>query len=130
MWHAITSRHDDSPDAISVALWTLAGIIAVNALGDALTVLAVVLAIVIMAGWICRGVELRMASSKAEIAHVCHSRPAFTGQRDVNTAWSSVMWWAGCSGVDSPQIQGRTGCAGDVLTRRCLGQSRQAARER
>jgi hypothetical protein len=45
---------------IAAALWVLVGIVAVIAFGDTLTLLAVALAIVMTAWWICRGVEHRV----------------------------------------------------------------------
>jgi ABC-type nickel/cobalt efflux system permease component RcnA len=50
---------------IAAAFWIVVGIVAVMAFGDALTLLAVALAIVTAAWWICREVDRRLKSNDA-----------------------------------------------------------------
>jgi Na+/H+ antiporter NhaB len=72
------SGHPGTHDVAVAVFWIFAGIIIVIVFGDALTVLAVVIAI----SWIYRKVEHRLERSQAEMAPVTHLRPELTGQRD------------------------------------------------
>lgn len=92
MRHATISGHDDSHDVVALTLWIFAGLIAIIALGDAVALLAVVLVLVMMGGWIYHRVERRVASSQAPIAAVTHLRPALTGQRGLKAAPVHESW--------------------------------------
>jgi hypothetical protein len=50
---------------MAAAFWIVVGIVAVVAVGDTLTLLALVLAIFAAAWWICREVEHRVTSNDA-----------------------------------------------------------------
>lgn len=82
MRHTAISGQHDAHHTVA-AFWIIAGIIAVIAFGDVLTLLAVALAIVTTARWIFRQVEHRVERSDAEMAPVTHLRPGLIGQRDL-----------------------------------------------
>jgi uncharacterized membrane protein YhiD involved in acid resistance len=75
------SGHHGTRDAEAAVFWIFAGIILVIAFGDALAVLAIVLAIVTAISWIYRQVEHRLERSHAEMAPVTYLRPELTGQK-------------------------------------------------
>jgi hypothetical protein len=85
MRHTIISGQHDPHRPVTTAFWILAGIIAVIALGDALTLLAIALAIATTARWIYRKVEHRVERNDTEMAPVTQLRPALTDQRDLKT---------------------------------------------
>jgi predicted signal transduction protein with EAL and GGDEF domain len=59
MRHIRISRHHGARHTVAAAFWVVAGVVAVIAFGDILTLLAVALAMVTTAWWISRGVGLR-----------------------------------------------------------------------
>ena len=77
------SGHRGTHNAEAAAFWIFAGIIILIAVGDALAVLAVTIAIVTAISWIYRKVEHRSERSGAEMAPVTRLRPGSTGQRDL-----------------------------------------------
>jgi uncharacterized membrane protein YhiD involved in acid resistance len=76
------SGHRGTHNAEAAALWLFAGIIILIAIGDALAVLAVTIAIVTAISWIYRKVEHRSERSGAQMAPVTRLRPELTGQHD------------------------------------------------
>ena len=86
------SGHRGAFDAEAVLFWIFAGIIMVIAFGDALTVLAVAVAIVTIISWIYSKVERRVARNDGEMAPVTHLRPALTGQRDLKETAAQASW--------------------------------------
>jgi hypothetical protein len=92
MRHTTTSAQHGTHHTVAAAFWILAGVIAVIAFGDALTLLAVALAIVTMARWIYREVEHRVERNDAKMAPVTHLRPALTGQRNLKTISAHASW--------------------------------------
>jgi hypothetical protein len=92
MQHTITSgrRHPHHP--IREAAWILAGIIVMLALGDALVLLALAVAIMTTTWWTYRKVEYRVQRDDAELASVTRLRPALTGQRRPKEASRHVSW--------------------------------------
>ncbi len=84
--------HHGTHHTVAAAFWILAGIIAVIAFGDALTLLAVAFAIVTTVWWIYRQVEHRVERNDAEMAPVTHLRPALTGQRDLKMTSAHASW--------------------------------------
>ena len=87
----ISGRHG-THDAEAAVFWIFAGIIMVIAFGDALTVLAVAVAIVTIISWIYSKVERRVARNDGEMAPVTHLRPAVTGQRDLKKTSAHASW--------------------------------------
>ena len=85
MRHVTTtiSGHRGTHEVEAAVFWICAGIITVIAFGDALTALAVVIAIVTAISWIYRKVEHRSESGAAETAPVTRLRQELTGQRDL-----------------------------------------------
>jgi hypothetical protein len=75
---------------VAVALWGLAGIIALIAFGDVIALLALALAIVSIALWTYREVEHRLDKSDARMAPVTQLRPGLSGQR--GQASTHVSW--------------------------------------
>ena len=92
MRHITVSGRDNARHAATTAFWIVAGIIAVIALGDALALLAVAVAMVTTARWIYREVEHRSERNDAEIAPVTHLRPAFNAQRDLKKTSARASW--------------------------------------
>jgi ABC-type Mn2+/Zn2+ transport system permease subunit len=92
MRHTTISGHHGTHNTVAAAFWILAGIIAVIAFGDALTLLAIALTIVTTAWWIYREVEHRVKGNDAEMARVTHLRPALTGQRDLKKTSAHASW--------------------------------------
>lgn len=68
MRHITISEHHGARhrDAIAASFWIVVGIVAVIAFGDTLALLAVALAIVTAAWWMCREVEHRVKSNDAQ----------------------------------------------------------------
>jgi hypothetical protein len=77
------SGHHGAFGAEAVLFWTFAGVIMVIAFGDALTILAVALAIMAAISWIIGKVEHRMETRDAALAPVTHLRPELTGQPEL-----------------------------------------------
>jgi hypothetical protein len=77
------SGHRGAFDAEAVLFWIFAGIILVIAFGDALTVLAVALAIIAAISWIIGKVEHRMETSDPALAPVTHLRAELTGHAEL-----------------------------------------------
>ena len=92
MRHTIISGRHGSHHAVAAAFWILAGIIVVIAFADALTVLAVAVAIVTIISWIYSKVERRVARNDGEMAPVTHLRPALSGQRDLKKTSGHASW--------------------------------------
>jgi hypothetical protein len=92
MRHTTISGHHGTHHTLAAAFWIVAGMIAVIALGDALTLLAVALAIVTVSRWIYREVEHRVERNDARMAPVTHLRPARAGQRDPEKTSVQVSW--------------------------------------
>jgi Flp pilus assembly protein TadB len=88
------SGHDGTHLPIAEALWILAGIILLITFGDALVLLVLTFAVVIMttAWWIYRKVEQRAGRNDAEFAAVTHLRPAWTGHRDRKETSAHASW--------------------------------------
>ena len=78
----ISGRHG-THDAEAAVFWIFAGIIMVIAFGDALTILAVALAIMAAISWIIGKVEHRMETRDAALAPVTHLRPELTGHAEL-----------------------------------------------
>jgi hypothetical protein len=89
--HTISGHHG-THHIVAAAVWILVGIFAVVAFGDALTLLAVALAIVTTVRWIYREVEHRLERSEAEAAPVTHLRPTLTGQLDLTKTSAHAPW--------------------------------------
>ena len=81
MQHTTISGHRQA-HYTTTALWIVAGIVAVVALGDAVTVLAIVVAIVATARWLYREVEQRWETSDAQVAPVTHLSPESAGRHE------------------------------------------------
>jgi hypothetical protein len=92
MRHTTISEKHGTHHTVVAELWILAGVIMLVALGDALAVSAVVVAVVITAWWTYREVEHRLAREHAAKAPVTHLRPALTGQRDPKKAAAHISW--------------------------------------
>jgi hypothetical protein len=94
MRHNTITEHHESSYPIAEALWVLAGIILLLALGDILILLALTVAIVAMATvwWAHRTVEHRAQGNGAEVASVTHLRPASTGHRDLKRFTAHAPW--------------------------------------
>jgi hypothetical protein len=90
--HTTISGHHGTHHIVAAAVWILVGIFAVVAFGDALTLLAVALAIVTTVRWIYREVEHRLERSDAEAAPVTHLRPTLTGQLDLTKTSEHAPW--------------------------------------
>ena len=75
------SGHHGTRDAEAVVFWIFAALIMVIAFGEALTVLAVAVAIVTGISWIYRQVAHRLERRHAEVAPVTYLRPELTGQK-------------------------------------------------
>jgi hypothetical protein len=88
--HTISGHHG-THHIVAAAVWILVGIFAVVAFGDALTLLAVALAIVTTVRWIYREVEHRLERSEAEAAPVTHL-PTLTGQLDLTQTSAYAPW--------------------------------------
>jgi len=80
------SGHHGTRDAEAALFWIFAGIIMLIAFGDAVAVLAVVVAILTAVAWIYRTVEHRLRRDDAPTAPVTHLRPEFGGQHDATSA--------------------------------------------
>ena len=80
------SGHHGSHDTEAALFWTFAGIILLIAFGDAVAILAVVVAILTAVAWIYRTVEHRLQRNDAHTAPVTHLRPEFSGQHDGTSA--------------------------------------------
>lgn len=74
------SGHRGTHNAEAAAFWIFAGIIILIAIGDALAVLAVTIAIVTAISWIYGKVEHRSERTGAQMAPVTRLRPELTGQ--------------------------------------------------
>jgi uncharacterized membrane protein len=92
MRHTTISGHHGSHHTVVAAFWILAGIIVVIAFGDALTLLAVALAIATTVWWIYREVEHRVERNDAKMVPVTQLRPALTGQRDLKKTSAHASW--------------------------------------
>jgi len=86
------SRHHRSHHTRTAAFWTLGGIVALITFADALTVLAVALAIVMTARWIYRDIRHRMERNDTEMAPVTHLRAASTDLRDLKKTSAHASW--------------------------------------
>jgi hypothetical protein len=91
MRHTI-SGHQGTRHTVAGALWIVAGIIAVIAFGDALTLLVIALVIVKTGRWLYRQAEHRVERDDAEMAPVTYLRPALTGQRDPKKTSTHASW--------------------------------------
>jgi hypothetical protein len=76
------SGHHGSHDTEAALFWIFAGIILLIAFGDAVAILAVVVAILTAVAWIYRTVEHRLQRNDAHTAPVTHLRPELSGQHD------------------------------------------------
>jgi hypothetical protein len=92
MRHSTISEKYDTHHTVVAELWILAGVIALVALGDALAVSVVAVAVVITAWWIYREVEHRVEGKHAAKAPVTHLRPALSGQRGPKQAAAHAAW--------------------------------------
>lgn len=92
MRHTTISEKHGTNHTLVAEFWILAAVIGLVALGDALAVSAVAVAVVIAAWWIYREVEHRVERKHAAMAPVTHLRPAFTGQRDPKDAAAHNSW--------------------------------------
>jgi hypothetical protein len=91
MRHTTISGQHNAHHAIAVAvwvvaaLWIVAGIVAVIALGGGVMRMAVVLAVVATEWWLIPQVEHRFERKGGKTAGVSHLRPVLTSQRDLKT---------------------------------------------
>ena len=92
MWHTTISGHHGTHDTVAAAFWVLAGMLAVIAFGDVLTLLAVALVIVTTAWWVYREVEHRVERNDAEMAPVTHLRPVLIDQRELKHTTAHASW--------------------------------------
>ncbi|MGB9225613.1 MAG: hypothetical protein WCB80_20560 [Mycobacterium sp.] len=84
----ISEKHGTHHTVVA-EFWILAGVIALVALGDALAVSVVAVAVVITAWWIYREVEHRVALKHAAVAPVTHLQPA---QRALKAVAAQPVW--------------------------------------
>jgi hypothetical protein len=78
----ISEKHGTHPTVVA-EFWILAGVIALVALGDALAVSVVAVAVVITAWWIYGEFERRVERKHAAPAAVTHLQPTQRGLKDV-----------------------------------------------
>jgi len=83
MRHSTISEKLGTHHTVVAEFWILAGAIALVALGDALAVSVVAVAVVITAWWIYREVEHRVERKHAAMASVTHLHPGLHGPKNV-----------------------------------------------
>jgi hypothetical protein len=83
MRHSTISEKHGTHHTVAAEFWILAGVIALVALGDALAVSVVAVAVVITAWWIYGEVEHRVERKHAAPAAVSHLQPAQRSLKDV-----------------------------------------------
>jgi hypothetical protein len=93
MRHTTTTlgRHRGSYDVEAAVFWIFAGIILLIAFGDAIAVLAAVVAMVAAVAWIYRKIEHRFERDDAPAAPVTHLRLTSTGQHDAKKTWVQAL---------------------------------------
>ncbi|ORV81878.1 hypothetical protein AWC11_25425 [Mycobacterium interjectum] len=83
MRHLTLGAFRDTHDAEAVAFWIFGGIIMLIAFGEALAVLAAVVAVVAAISWLYHKVGRRFARKDEELAPVTPLRPALTGDGEL-----------------------------------------------
>ncbi|OBF57481.1 hypothetical protein A5787_25205 [Mycobacterium sp. 852002-50816_SCH5313054-b] len=94
MRHTTIGAHRDTHDAEAIAFWVFGGIIMLIAFGEALAVLAAVVAIVAAASWIYRTVERRFERNdeRNAIAAAPVTPLRLTGHGDAGWASADPRW--------------------------------------